>query len=201
MSKSDYRMKLEAEYKKIAKKADARLRALEVASREEHYKGALTYAYRTAMKDIEKYSGEGSSRFQTKAPENTKTLEAKIADINKFLAKQTSTKRGIKNTYIERAKSINKLIYEENPALGKNRLSWQDIADFYENEDNKLNEADYGSGTVLMVLASLKKVGSDAKKIEAFTKEGSTRILSGDKRIDEITKNLLENGVTIDSLY
>ena len=86
---------IEAYYHRIAKVADQRLVRLEKLEGQEGYGNALQWAYKRAMSDIETWSGEGASRFNTKAPANANQLKAKINDIKTFLGSESSTKSGI----------------------------------------------------------------------------------------------------------
>lgn len=97
---------LEENYKKIAKKADAKLRALEKAAASGR-KDATSYAYEVAMENIRHFSGEGAKRFNTKAPRNQQQLQRKINDILDFLNSPTSTVKGIDEVYEKRTKTFN----------------------------------------------------------------------------------------------
>lgn len=135
------------QYDKLAKKADARLRALEALSHQEYYRGAKKYAYARAIRDIEAWSGKGSKRFQTKPPESIEGIRNKIADINTFLGSETSTKRGITNTYKARAETINK-------KYGTN-FTWEDLAQYYTSKVHEIASKTFGSKTELMAYAVL----------------------------------------------
>ena len=142
------------EYKKLARKADRRLRALEAYAQEKYYKGIERYAYARAMHDIEMWSGPGSKRFDTKPPEDLKGLRAKMNDIKLFLESPTSTKRGVTEIYKKRADTINK-------EYGTN-LTWQEIADYYTSEAHEKAAQLYGSKTELLAFASeIRKVDVD----------------------------------------
>ena len=85
------------EYRTKAKKADQRLVRLEALSHEEYFEGVLNFAYKGAIRDIQSWKKQGQrggdNRFNTAPPIKLTQLEAKIADIDKFLAKKTSNKR------------------------------------------------------------------------------------------------------------
>lgn len=142
------------EYKKLARKADARLRAIESYSERKYYKGITRYAYARAMRDVELWSGSGKKRFDTKPPDSLQGIRAKINDIKTFLESPTSTKAGITEIYKKRADTINK-------EYGTN-LTWQEIADYYTSTAHERAAELYGSKTELMVFASeISKVDPD----------------------------------------
>lgn len=191
------------EYRSLAKKADQRLVRLEKYSEQEHYKGVKKYSYARAMHDIEKYSGEGAARFNTKPPENTNQLQAKINDIKHFLESVTSTKKGITSVYEKRAKSINegytdsKGVWHEGYHTG---LTWEDFATFYESDLYKKLDSQYGSATLVKSLGVLKSIGNiKPKDIEKILEENKK--VSDDEVVDEITKSLLKQGITSKDLF
>lgn len=145
------------EYKKLARKADARLRAIEKYSEQKYYKGIERYAYARAIRDIELWSGSGKKRFDTKPPDSLQGIRAKINDIRAFLEAPTSTKAGVTEIYKKRADTINK-------EYGTN-LTWQEIADYYTSTAHERAAELYGSKTELMVFASeINKVDPDKIK-------------------------------------
>lgn len=134
-------------YHKIADKADHRLIRLEGLAHYKAFKGVKEFAYKGAIKSIEYYSGKGRKRFNTKPPgdENDsieskyRKLEKKIADIELFLSKKTSTKKGIIDIQKRRAETLN-----NNPRIwgegNKGNLTWQDYSKIL-----PLLDADYQS--------------------------------------------------------
>lgn len=111
---SDKYNALLTEYRKLAKRADQRLLRIERLADQADYKAVLQYSYRTAKKDIEKYTGPTEKpRFNTAPPvgENAQAsymkLQAKVNAIKRFLEAPTSTKSGITKIYTKRAKSYN----------------------------------------------------------------------------------------------
>ena len=64
------RSELEAEYRKLAKRADARLRQIEASSRKPEFRAIKKYAYNAAMEDIRRHYG-GGKRFVLTAIDNT----------------------------------------------------------------------------------------------------------------------------------
>lgn len=134
-------------YRRIAKVADQRLVRLERLAQQEGYEGASKWAYGSAMYDIEKWSGSGAKRFNTKPPADTNALKAKINDIQEFLQAPTSTKQGIKDVYKRKAESFNK-------SYGLD-IGWEDWAEYLDKYGAKLYDK-YGSKTMNMVIQTLR---------------------------------------------
>lgn len=124
------------EYRKLAKRADQRLVRIErYAGKKEPIKGEsavkgmekiTSYAYRVAIHDISKWSGADAKRFNTNPPNTTAELKAKIRDIRKFLESETSTLRGVKNTYIKRVQTINEKYGTD--------FTWEQFAEFTQSK-------------------------------------------------------------------
>lgn len=186
------REQLEAEYKKLAKKADRRLRALESYAHDKHFSGIKGYAYARAMRDIQQYSGVGAKRFDTKAPENTNQLKAKINDIKQFLDAPTSTKTGVKQIYQKRADTI-------NINQGTN-FSWQDLANYFESASSEKIAKEYGSKTMIMAIGVIKDSNGDIDRIEWAVKHNQ-KIGAKSEVVKSISKRLLEQGYTYDELF
>ena len=158
-------------YRTVAKAADTRLERLEKLTQEENFKIADKWAYARAVRDIEQYSGEGATRFNTKPPKTLTGLTAKIEDIKTFLKAPSSTKGGIKKLYVERAKKINKDYGTD--------FTWEEIGTFFEDErwkylggGKKEDTGKYESGTALKAIGRMRRKFSkdDLKKA---IKEGS----------------------------
>lgn len=129
------------EYRKLAKRADQRLVRLAGYRHDKGFEKIDQYAYKTAMKDISQYSGPSATRFNTAPPVftdkagkvtgiNVRKLEEKIADIKKFLASPTSTKKGVQQIYKKRAEALNK----SSKMLGNKGegFTWQEWGNFWE---------------------------------------------------------------------
>lgn len=142
------------EYRKLAKRADQRLVRLEALSRSSKYENVLKYAYRVAAKNIESYGQvKNRPRFNTKPPENSNTLQAKINDIKHFLESISSTKKGIVSVYEKRADTLNK-----NMGLkGDDKFTWQELADFFQSKSYEKLESLFGSKTVFDTIGKIKK--------------------------------------------
>ena len=171
-------------YRRIAKVADQRLVRLEKLSGEKGFKNVLKWSYRYAQREINYYQGvnrkiptthrqvlymekarKSPGRFNTKPPVNSEgkidmnKLEGKIARIQEFLDRPTSSKGAIREVYEKRAKTINER-YDLD-------MQWSELADFFESEaykrySNKSNGI-YDSATILTFKRSLEKVSDDVK--------------------------------------
>ena len=181
-------------YKQEAKKADQRLVRLEALSHEKHFHGVLEFSYKRAIKDIESWGGD--KRFNTAPPLTLTKLNAKISDIEHFLNRPTSSKRGIVAIYKKRAETINNLPYVKEMGV---KFTWEELANYYESESAEKNDTKYGSKTVLRALATIKRAGEkDIKKI----KDVNERVerVSDDKVSNKVAKALLEEGYDYNKL-
>lgn len=174
MSKTPKRKSLEAEYRRLAKRADQRLLRLERISDPERpeynpmYASVKEYAYKRAMRDIRAWSGENAKRFNTEIPSNTNRLKAKIADIKRFLESASSTigktkeTKGIAKIYEERAKTINEK-FDTN-------FKWQDLTKFFESGLWKKvkNSDDFSSDADFQTIANMK---SNFKEVRQAIKD------------------------------
>ena len=142
------------DYRRLAKRADQRLVRLEALSRSSKYENVLKYAYRVAAINIESYGTiKNRPRFNTKPPENSNTLQAKINDIKHFLESVSSTKKGIVSVYEKRADTLNKNI----GLKGDDKFTWQELADFFQSKSYEKLASSFGSKTVFDTIGKIKK--------------------------------------------
>lgn len=187
-----------AEYIQKSHKADTKLRNLEALSHEAYYKGVLGYAYARAQKDIAKWSGEEYTsntkygRFERKPPETLAQLYAKISDIERFTSATTSTKTGIRNMYKKRADTMNKKFATE---LGGKKLTWQEVADYFEKEYNAKLDSKVGSGSQFVALGLMKRYGIDEE--QTFN---DVLTLRKDEQLKEDVLKVVENDSYINQL-
>lgn len=130
MSKN--RTSLIDEYKKLARKADDRLRALEKLSEQPNFKNVKNFAYNDAMRDIQYWGGKNryGKGKRSYANLSNRQLNAKIRDIKKFLRARTTTKKEIIKLYQKRSDKLNDKLGLE----GSERLTWDEWADFWRSE-------------------------------------------------------------------
>lgn len=141
------------QYKKLAKKADRRLRQLEKLSAQEEFKSATRFAYKQAARDAMEWGASPDKpRFDIKPPKHKQQLQAKIHDIESFLSKDTSTKQGIVNVYQKSAQSLN----EHYKEYGLD-LTWDQLKPFFDSEAYKKIEKSYGSSVAVRAIARMIK--------------------------------------------
>lgn len=184
MAKTDLRKELEKEYRRLAKQADQRLVRIEDYAKKTRFKGVKKFEYRVAMRDIRSWSGSKAKRFNTKPPENTNQLKAKIADIKKFLQsdsstlRKTKTNRGIIDIYESRAKTL-------NDNWGTN-FTWQDMAKFFESSASEKID------NMMSSKAKMKAIGvihQNKEKIkEVIKQKGEKHLQVEDEEIDDVVK-------------
>lgn len=184
-----------AEYRQKAKRADQQLVRLEATAREKHFEGVLEFAYKGAIRDIKSWGGD--KRFNTAPPTKLTELEAKIADIDKFLSKPTATKSGIKKIYKKRADTFNKKYGKEFGV----KFTWEDIANYYEDTKGQREAIKLASKTEVRVLAVMKKL-ADKKQAEGVlnTRERVEKITGKDKILAHEVNRLLEQGLDYNKL-
>ena len=182
------------EYKIKAKRADQKLVRLEALAYEEHFHGVLEFSYKYALRDIRSWGGD--KRFNTAPPATLEKLQYKIADIDKFLDKPTSTKTQILKIYKARADTINKRYGNE---LGYN-FTWQEIANFYESDIAKRDDIAKASKTVVRSLATIRRAMTD-KDLQGI-KDVNERIqrVSSDKVVNNMVEKLAGYGLNFDDL-
>ena len=182
------------EYKQKAKRADQRLVRLEALAYEEHFHGVLEYSYKRAIHDIASWGGD--SRFNTAPPTNVTQLEAKLSDIERFLASPTSKKTSILAIYKKRADTINDRYGSEFDV----KFTWEDIANYYEDKKDVRKDIQLGSKTEVRALAVLKKLGGDVVNDIKETKDKIQRITGEDKVLAKEVEKLVQQGYTYESL-
>lgn len=182
-----------AKYRQLAKRADQQLVRLEATSREKHFEGVLEFAYKGAIRDIRSWGGD--KRFNTAPPTKLTQLEAKIADIEKFLAKPTATKSGIKKIYKKRADTFNKK-YGKQYGI---EFTWEDIANYYEDRKGQREAVKLASKTEVRAIATIKKLNimsEDKRYIENLKRyqelDKKARTAEELKEFEQIAKEIKE---------
>lgn len=189
------RKELLAEYKRLSKRADSRLRALENLSNEPGFENVKKFAYERAMKDIRSWSGEDVKRFNRdmSVDTNANSLKRRINDVKRFLNSSTSTKTDILKNYQSRADKINKF------TGGKTNFKWQDLANVFEHaKENKWYED--GGKTYLIAVDYMKN--NEDSLIESLEQEKNIIVRTGNRKANEMIKDIIkEKGFNFTDLY
>ena len=182
-------------YNKLAKKADRMMRELERFSRQPEFESILNYAYKTAKRDIETWTPPGQKnkapRWQRNAPADTRTLQAKIRDIEKFIHKDTSTMSGTRRIYMKRTETINK-------KYGTN-FTWEQLANYFESGFAEKANDKYGSKTALRAIGVLQKNKEQALKVIKEKSENNIQV-KGVKVKEAVSDMLADNGLNLEQL-
>lgn len=180
-----------SKYNKLAKKADRRMRNLEKLSQEQGFQNVTKYAYARAKRDIEAWTPPGTKdklpRWQRNAPADTRTLKAKMKDIESFLKAPTSTKRGILDVYKKRVDTINK-------RYGTS-FTWQDLAEYFDTGLKDKTDK-YGSKTVLLAIGRIQK--SKEKVLEDFMNHKPTSMKIADETYTDASGKEVKYGTAVE---
>ena len=150
-----------AYYKRIAKAVDQRLVRIEDLSGlrgkapVSGYDYAYKFAYRKAMEAL---PGD-QMRFNANIPKpGSFEWRERVNAMHTFLQSPSSTKSGIKKTFIEKAKTINK-------NYGTN-FTGEDLANFFSRGDwEKLyNKQGYGSDTIFLAIGKIQQIDDKLKQ-------------------------------------
>lgn len=171
-------------YRTLAKAADQRLVRLERYAKDPEYGHATQWAYARAQRDIKEWSGEGATRFNTAPPAREGELRKKIEDIRTFLRSPTSTKKGIKETLQKRAETLNK--------DWGTKFKWDDVGKFFDSKLNEKLRRDYGSKTVMRILARLQRNSKDIIKTLEATSKADIRTPDASTMVDKMVNNALK---------
>lgn len=190
------------QYRKTARLADDRLRLLEKTSKEPRYKGILTFAYKAAMRDVKYWRGGDATRFgkgkSGYAGLSEEQIRAKIRDMELFIHSPSASKKGMKQVYINRADSLNKLIGFEGQ---KDAPTWQQWADFLGSDAFKeLQDSFVGSNTMIDVLAQFIRQKDVIKN--AIEQNDYTHIkIQPDTARNSAIEFLQENGIALIDMF
>lgn len=117
------------------------------------YEYAYKYAYRKA---IEALPGD-QIRFNATIPKaGTFEWRERVNAMRNFLSAPSSTKSGIKKTFINKAKTINE-------KYGTN-FSGEELAEFFNKGDWDKLYRDYGSDTIFVAIGKIQQIDDKLKK-------------------------------------
>lgn len=186
-----------AEYQKLAKKADARMRGIEELRHRKHFKNVDKYAYAKALKSVEKYRGNGKKRFNY-TPQTLGELKDMKKAMETFIDSPTSNFTGIVKVYKKRADTINKKQEIREKGI---TFTWQELANFYESEYANQLDSSLDSSTVLKTIAKIKTSSKEQiKKLENYQKNPQILRVGDELENEAISIALQENGITLSDL-
>ena len=140
---------LTEQYKKLAKRANMRLLRLE--KRAGSNPALLDWAYAHAQEDIRKWRGSGKHRYPSTVKQDApiSQLQARIADVEKFLEMETSTISGVKRVDEKRVDTINNKYGTDFTA--------SDFQQFARSGMLDKMKAQYGSKTMWKAIGQIRK--------------------------------------------
>ena len=127
------------------------MRLLRLEKRAADQPAVLNWAYATAITDIEAWRGKGKTRFPSAAPKDSpiSQLQARIADVEKFLEMPTS--------YVGKIKSIDKSRVDTiNRKQGTN-FTVGDFERFARSGMLSKLKAEYGSKTMWKIITQIRR--------------------------------------------
>ena len=144
------REQLIRQYKLSAKRANMRMKRLEDWASEQP--AALTWAYAVAVNDIESMRGPGATRFPSSVPKDMgiAQLQARIADVEKFLEMPTSSVRKIQTIDRKRVRTLNKKEKTDFTLGDFERFTRAGMLD-------QLKADKYGSKTIWQMVTQIRK--------------------------------------------
>ena len=172
----------------------------------EGYENILNYAYKGAISTIERWGG--SDRWRSANKNLTiKGIKQKMADIEYFLSRPTSTISQIKKIYKKRADSLNKTLNEGlEPGEPRVNFTWEDMAKFFESGGmEKIKGKEFDSKTLFKRMYQKKYERRalsefEKKKLEEEIKNG-TRDTVYWNTVDAINKFMKENHLRQKDFY
>ena len=183
------------EFKKLAKRADERLRNIrDNYSKREGFENMINWAYKRAMRDIRHWSGDDATTFNQGTSKLSLTqLKAKKHDVEAFLNMPTSTITGTIGVYQKRADSLN-----NNPDIQSN-FTWEELATVFEDKENNTF---YQKGGVSYLKAVSYMKDNEAELLKALEDKSRLIVRTGNRKANKMAKDMLaEYGLDFTKLY
>ena len=181
-----------ADFRKLAKRADQRLREIERYAQRSGYENMTNWAYKKAMRDIQYWSGEGKTTFNRDAPTSLKQLRAKTRDIEEFLNMPTSTMTGTKEMYQIRADKLNQ-------KYGTS-FSWEDLGDVFDRKEENVIYQKFGGKTYLKAVDYLKN--NEDRIMKGLMSREKMTIRTGNRKVNTAVNKILdEYGIQFGELF
>ena len=162
------------DYKRLAKSADRRLRALEGARWTKGFEAVTEYAYKRAMKDI---GVAEYGRFDKSMKDKTyNEILGRMNDVRRFYRSESSTVSGVRKIYIRNAEKFNE-------KFGTN-FTWQQLAKLFDKDTGlyeKITNKDslLGSQRIVRAIGILQHNAS--KVVKALNNHTKVDISDTDK--------------------
>ena len=183
-------------FKELAKRADQRMREIERLQDTEHYKGAVGYAYKSAVYDIQAITNNpNAKRFDISLKKNAdgsvnKTdYHQKLNAVKRFLEAPTSTKTGITQMYKKRADTINQ-------KYGTS-FTWKELANYWEKAGAEKVGRAFGSDVMLKAVDRLKR---EARPKDVKKANRQNRKVNDSEVVQEVAEQIKEAGLTFNDL-
>lgn len=162
------------DYKRLAKSADARLRALEAAQYKKGFDAITQYAYKRAMKDI----GRGAhGRFDVNVKNMTyNQIVGKMNDVRRFYQSPTSTITGTRQVYIANAEKFNE--------AHNTNFTWQQLQVLFDKDTGlyeKITNSDSKLGSPRIVRAIAMMQNNKKEVLNAIKDNTKANIKVKDK--------------------
>lgn len=185
----------QALYRKLAKRADQRMREIEnyIDRGHELYQRMGHWAYSKAQYNIQSMFGEGQTRFDRSIRNmSEREAAAAIKKVETFLRSPTSSARGVNRMYKAKADAINKRY--------GTKLDWQSIANYY--QDGRAEEMNLGSDTVFNIIAEWRDDKATKERWMQKFRESDIRGRRGsDKQVQNwILDNITSLNISINDL-
>lgn len=198
-----------AEYHKLAKRADERLRSLERASGREGYKGVTRYAYARAQYDIRAFTGDPDKAFGrfdvnprgATTKERADMLRTMMASVKTFLNSETSSigrAKGADGQWIEGIRGSYKQTAETTNERYGTDFTWQQMATYWlSGLGEKMNQK-YGSKTAMAKVAeNPKRAANIIREINRANQRGQ---MISDAQLDVMIDAAFGGDPSIDDL-
>lgn len=181
------------EFKKLAKRADERLRQIrDNYSKRKGFENMINWAYKKAMCDIKHWSGNDATTFNQGASKlSLNQLRAKKHDVEEFLNAPTSKISSTVDLYQRRADTINE-------RYGTN-FSWEELGTVFEDKEN--NDF-YQKGGISYVEAVGYMKDNEEALLRSLEDNSRLVIKTGSRKANQMARDLIsEYGLDFTKLY
>lgn len=181
------------EFKKLAKRADERLRQIkDNYSKRKGFENMINWAYKKAMRDIKHWSGNDATTFNQGASKlSLNQLRAKKHDVEEFLNAPTSKISSTVDLYQRRADTINE-------RYGTN-FSWEELGTVFEDKENNTF---YQKGGISYVEAVGYMKDNEEALLQSLEDNSRLVIKTGSRKANQMARDLIgEYGLDFTKLY